>query len=251
MDCRNIIVADNFPQSFESSNIQIPDGMYADFEKLNSSKFALVLKVNTRFNSKVYSIILKRYFLRNISDFFKSIFLPSRAERAYKAGQMLLENGFLTPPAVAYSKKFLMTMEVRESTQIFNLLRTLPPEKKKNMIEQFAIAVGKMHDKGIFHGDLRIGNILVKENNENFEFYLIDNERTKKFDNIPWRLRIKNLVQLNMHKNNVDESERKLFFDIYLTQQSKPVDARKLAEAVIAKTNKRLEDKIKTTNERE
>lgn len=244
MKYRNIFIDDNFPCGFESSGISIPDGQRAVFEKLTSSKFALVLKFNILFKAKVYSIVLKKYFIRNISDFFKSLILPSRAERAFKAGQMLIANGFLTPKAVAYGRKFLMTMEVQNSTPFFKMLGILSPEKKKKMIEQFAQTIGKMHDKGIFHGDLRLGNILVKENNENFDFYFLDNERTKKFNDIPWKLRIKNLVQINMDRNNVDENDRKLFFDIYIKQQTQPIDAHKLADAVIAKTSKRLSKRV-------
>jgi serine/threonine protein kinase len=256
MHCKNIIVADDFPLGFEPSNIQIPDGRRADFEKLGSSKFALVLRFNILFKAKVYSIVLKKYFIRNFSDCLKFIFRKTRAQRAYEAGQMLIENGFLTPPAVAHGKQFLMTMDVKDSTQLFKLLETLPPEKKKTMIEQFAKTIGKMHDKGIVHGDLRLGNVLVKSTighferseaesrnllkEENFQFYFLDNERTRKYEQVPWKLRVKNLVQINMHRDNVDENDRKLFFDTYLAQQSKSIDAHKLSEEIILKTNKRL-----------
>jgi hypothetical protein len=134
-------------------------------------------------------------------------------------------------------------------------------QDRGRMIEQFAQTIGKMHDKGIFHGDLRLGNILVKEappchserseaeskillKQENFQFYFLDNERTKKFSSLPWKLRIKNLVQINIDRNNVDENDRKLFFDVYLAQQTKPIDAHKLAEDVIAKTNARLAKRV-------
>ncbi|HBG27313.1 MAG: hypothetical protein A2Y10_12730 [Planctomycetes bacterium GWF2_41_51] len=245
MKYKNIFIDDNFPSDFESSDIQIPDGRRADFEKLASSKFALVLKFNILFKAKVYSVILKKYFTRNISDFFKSLILPSRAKRAFKAGQMLIANGFLTPQAVAYGRKFLMTMEVRESTPFYKLLETLPAEKKKKMIEQFAQTIGKMHDKGIFHGDLRLGNILVKKNNEDFDFYLLDNERTKQFDNLPMHLRIKNLVQVNMNRDSFGKDCLDLFFDFYFAQQTNPLDAPKIKERVISKTTKRLASKAK------
>jgi hypothetical protein len=118
-----------------------------------------------------------------------------------------------------------------------------------------------MHDKGIFHGDLRLGNILVKEappchserseaesknllKQEDFQFYFLDNERTKKFNSLHWKLRIKNLVQINIDRNNVDENDRKLFFDIYLAQQTKPINGHKLAEDVMAKTNIRLAKRV-------
>ncbi len=240
---KEIIIADNFPEGFETSNIQIPDGTRADFEQLGSSKAAMVLKFHLLLKSKVYSIILKKYFIRNISDFFKSLFLPSRAQRAFKAGQMLTENGFLTPQAVAYGRKFLMTMEVADSASIYEMLVKLPDEKKKKLIEQFAQTVGRMHDKGIFHGDLRLGNILVKENNGNFDFYLLDNERTKKFNSIPWKLRVKNLVQVCMNRNEIGKDSLELFFKTYLAQQSEIIDAQKLLQEVDSKTTQRLEGK--------
>ncbi len=242
---KKITIADNFPQGFESSNIQIPDGTRADFEQLGSSKTALVLKFHILLKSKVYSIILKKYFVRNISDFFKSMILPSRAQRAFKAGQMLMGNGFLTPQAVAYGRKFLMTMEVADSDMLFKLLATMPVEKKKKMMEQFGQTIGKMHDEGICHGDLRLGNILVKENNEIFEFYFLDNERTKKNDSLPWNLRVKNLVQVNMNRDEIGEECWDLFFNTYLAQQRQPFNAKKIAEEVHFKTTKRLEGKNK------
>lgn len=242
---KKIIIADNFPEGFESSNIQIRDGARADFEKLSSSKTALVLKFHLLLKSKVYSIILKEYFVRNILDFFKSLFLPSRAQRAFKAGQMLTENGFLTPRTVAYGRKFMMTLEVADSTPFYQLLTALPDEKKQKLIEQFAQTIGKMHEKGIFHGDLRLGNILVKEKTENFDFYFLDNERTKKFNSLSWKLRVKNLVQICMNRDAVGKQCLESFFKTYLDQQRKTIDAQKLREQVDFKTTKRLEGKIK------
>jgi hypothetical protein len=63
------------------------------------------------------------------------------------------------------------------------------------------------------------------------------------------RLRIKNLVQANMHRGDVDENDRKTFFDAYISQQQSRIDAKTLAEKVISKTTKRLAKK--TTNEHE
>jgi len=243
MICRKILVADNFPAGFESCDTQIPDGQRASFEKLTSSKFALVLKFKILFKAKVYSIILKKYFNRNISDLFKSLILPTRAQRAFKAGQMLAANGFLTPPAIAYGRNILMTLEVRDSTPFYKLLGSLPQSQKRKMIEQFGKTVGKMHDTGIFHGDLRLGNVLVKSANDKFDFYFLDNERTKKFDILPSHLRVKNLVQINMDRDNVDENDRKVFFDSYIVQQTGSIDAKQIAENVITKTSERIQKK--------
>jgi len=261
---RNTLIADNFPLEFESSNIQVPDGRRASFEKLASSKFARVLRCNVFFGAKAYSLILKQYFNRNIFDYFKALIFSSRAEKAFKAGQMLTENGFLAPPAVACGRKFLMTLEVRNSTPFYKLLGTLPSPEKQKMIEQFGQTVGRMHNKGIFHGDLRLGNVLVKsahchferseaqsrnlfnknDSKDNFEFYFLDNERTKKLDNLPRRLRVKNLVQAFMIRENLTDADKTCFLNSYLAQQRTQIDKDKLIEEVISRTAKRLAKKL-------
>jgi serine/threonine protein kinase len=279
-------LSDDFPSGFESviaSSVNLPNGQRAAFERLTSSRFARVLKCNVLFKAKVYSLIIKHYFNRDILDIFKAFIFSSRAEKAFNAGQMLTQNGFLVPPAVACGRKLLITLEVKDSTPLYQLLGTLPPPEKKKMLEQFGKTVGQMHDKGIFHGDLRLGNILVKSppchsepegahtrhferseaesrnppsgvlsgaeesKDDNFAFYFLDNERTKKFNTLPMRLRVKNLVQANMHRGDVDENDRKTFFDAYISQQQSRIDGKLLAEKVISKTAKRLAAKgVKT-----
>ncbi|MDD5011448.1 MAG: lipopolysaccharide kinase InaA family protein [Phycisphaerae bacterium] len=275
-----IKLSDDFPSGFESviaSSVNLPNGQRAAFERLTSSRFARVLRCNVLFRAKVYSLIIKHYFNRNIFDIFKAMIFPTRAEKAFNAGQMMTENGFLVPPAVACGGKFLITLEVKDSTPLYQLLGKLAAAQKQKMLEQFGKTLGKMHGKGIFHGDLRLGNILVKsphchsepeaaptrhsepkaapsrhsersaaEARNLFDFYFLDNERSRKFNRLPMRLRVKNLVQANMHRGDVDENDRKIFFDAYISQQPQ-LDAKILAEKVISKTAKRLAAKgVKT-----
>ncbi len=271
-----IKLSDDFPSGFESviaSTVNLPNGQRAAFERLTSSRFARVLKCNVLFKAKVYSLIIKHYFNRDIFDIFKAFIFSSRAEKAFNAGQMMTENGFLVPPAVACGRKLLITLEVKNSTPLYQLLGTLPAAEKQKMLEQFGQTVGKMHVQGIFHGDLRLGNILVKSSHchsersaaesrnppsgvlseaeeskdENFDFYFLDNERSRKFNRLPMRLRVKNLVQLNMHRGDVDENDRKTFFDAYISQQQSRIDGNILAEKVISKTAKRLAKKNTNT----
>ena len=246
----NIKLSEDFPSGFESviaSSVSLPDGQRAAFEKLASSRFARVLKCNVLFRAKVYSLIIKQYFNRNLLDIFKALICLSRAEKAFNAGQMLIQNGFLVPPVVACGKKILITSEIKNSTPLYQLLSKLPPTEKQKMIEQFGQIVGLMHNQGIFHGDLRLGNILVKKNDSGFNFIFLDNERTKKFKKLPMRLRIKNLVQINMNQDELTQDGVRAFFDAYLAQQQIPIDRDKLAKKVISKTTKRLAAKgVKT-----
>ncbi len=104
-----------------------------------------------------------------------------------------------------------------------------------------------MHKADIFHGDLRPGNILIEVLDDDFHFYFIDNERTRYFhDEIPSRLREKNLVQINtILMSQITFTDRLIFFKAYLDEnpELKPV-ARKLIRKIFRKTKKKFRRKI-------
>ena len=119
---------------------------------------------------------------------------------------------------------------------------------KREWLRVLGRTVGRMHKAGIFHGDMRLGNMLGRKNKDGRQFFFLDNERTKKFRRLPFRLRVRNLVQLNMHpKNTLTNSDRMRFFKEYRTENknSKSEEIR-LIKKVVKITNRRLEKKIKS-----
>ncbi len=203
-------------------------------------------------------IYLKQYLCGSVLHFIKSIFRRSRAIRAFEAALMLAKNGFDTPAVVAMGectdglfnrKSFLATFVVENSKAIYQLI----PENSKisdkeqlqgwrQLIRAFGRTVGRMHAKDIFHGDLRLGNVLARQEENFWRFFFLDNERTKKFDKLPLELRVKNLVQVNMaRKGNLGNTDRMRFFREYCaeTKISKK-QSKSLAEKVIEKTYRRL-----------
>jgi tRNA A-37 threonylcarbamoyl transferase component Bud32 len=246
-----IKLADDFPSGFESvlsSSLQLPLGQRSSFEKLTSSKFASVLKFSCLFKAKVYHLILKQYLNRNFSDILKN-FISTRADRAFNAGQMLREKGFSTPPAVALCQKsfagfitadFLITQEITDSAPMTQLLAGLTGREKQILLEQFGQTVGRMHSEGFSHGDLRLGNVLTKKTGDKYEFIFLDNERTKKFNNLPMRLRIKNIVQIYMLRENLTEDDKNCFLTSYFAQQQTSIDKELFTKEVASKTANRL-----------
>ncbi len=258
-----IKLADDFPSAFESvvsSSAKTSNGQRSSFDKLASSKFAIVSKFSVLFRAKVYNLVLKQYLNRGLLDILKGLICFTRAQKAFDAGQMLKQNGFLVPPAVACGRKFFITLEVQNSTPLSQLLSELSGSEKQSLIEQFGQTIGLMHNKGIFHGDLRLGNVLVKsahchferseaqsrnlfnkkDSKDKYDFIFLDNERTKKFDNLSLRLRIKNLVQINMFRQNITDEDRTCFLTSYLAQQQIPINKDKLAKKIESRTAKRL-----------
>lgn len=210
--------------------------------------------------------VFKEYLKRGRFDTVTSLFTGSRAYKAWQRGNELLERGFNTPEVLIYGSQSLLFSPRRsfalmkfhmQSIGLHTLLKnhfTIPltPEKvklKRSLLRSAGRFVGKMHSKGIFHGDLRLDNILV-EGWETGEpaFSLIDNERNKYFNekHISNACRLKNLVQVNMViLPQITFTDRLRFFMAYLSENPRlNADAKNLARRVHLKTKKRLSEKI-------
>ncbi|MGA2914881.1 MAG: lipopolysaccharide kinase InaA family protein [Sedimentisphaerales bacterium] len=245
-------INDDFPAKFPpGSKDNFTDGRRSSFTKLPSSKSANVFKFNLLFKGKVHNLILKQFSNRSPLDIFKNLLLSCRSYRAFKADLMLRQHGFAPPDVVAVGKKtiagipvrnLIITREITDSVPLHKILE-INAAQRQEIISQFGLMVGRMHAENIFHGDLRFGNVLVKKENDKFTFFLLDNERTKKFKELPLRLRLKNLVQIYISRTNAEESERKCFLDAYLSQQNVKIDRGKFAAQLAARVKKRLSKK--------
>ncbi len=223
-----------------------------------SSDSSRVYKFSAGFDGMERWIYFKRYLWRSALDFIKHLVRPSRAKRAFKATLMLEKNGFEAPVVVAMGEckssfldreNFLATIEVEDAKQIYQFMpesaEDLTKEQlrdKRELIRVFGRTVGRMHARSIFHGDLKVVNVLARQEKKGWVFSFIDNERTKKFYRLPAWLRLKNLVQLNVDRTDaLTVTDRIRFFKSYL--QENPSIARKKSKwvkKIIAKTNLRL-----------
>jgi len=234
------------------------------FIKVPSSEYTNVFKCDVCINGTIHPLYLKQYLCRSAWDFLKHLFRASPAKRSFRASIMLQNNGFDAPIVIGLFERrtgpflidnLLLTREVKNAKSIGQCLtdmsRTLRKDtlpRKRNLIECFGETVGQMHTKGIFHGDLRLGNVLVQQKEEAWRFFFIDNERTKKFQRLPTRLRLKNLVQINMFQENISDTDRMRFFRKYCAQHTHTKEAEKaLAKHVLKKTEQRLRNKKKPT----
>jgi serine/threonine protein kinase len=218
-----------------------------------------VYKFTVNFDGIERCVYFKQYLFRSVCDFIKHLFRASRAKRAFKATLMLEKNGFEAPTIVAMGElksgffareNFLVTFEVENAKQIRQFvpktLENLDKEQlqsKRELIRAFGRTVGRMHAKGIFHGDLKSGNVLARREKNGWRFFFVDNERTKKFPLLPSWLRLKNLVQLNMHRDGISRTDRLRFFKSYQQENAAIRKSYKqLARKAIAKTRERLKN---------
>ena len=228
---------------------------------VQSSVVSRVYKFTTNFDDKKRCVYFKQYLFRSSLDFIKHIICSSRAKRAFKATLMLEKNGFETPRVVAMGKhkssffdrgNFLVTIGLEGAKQIHQFipdkLEDLSKEQLndlRELIRTFGHIVGKLHAARIFHGDLRLGNVLVTRQKDGWHIFFIDNERTRKFRRLPSRLRLKNLVQANMLISEcITKTDRMRFFKAYLSLNPLIQKRRAVwAKTIVSKTSRRLSRK--------
>ncbi len=232
------------------------------FTRVPSSEHADVFKYSISLDTVGRLFYLKKYLYRSRIDFAKHLFRPSRARRAFNATLMLLKNGFDTPAVMGLfenhtgpfcTDNLLLTDEVKSSKTLAQLLNEMCQNPGRNsftqkrvLVEAFGRIIGRLHAKGIFHGDLRLGNVLVVREEQKWRLFFIDNERTKQFSRLPDGLRLKNLVQINMFRNGITNSDRLRFFKAYLKNNPEVANnQRDWTERILTKTSFRLQNKKK------
>lgn len=240
--------------------LMLNDTCAGPLTKVQSSDFTRVFRGSISHKGAKHELYLKQYLCRSALDFMKHLFRPSRARRAFNASLMLRQNGFDAPGVVGlFERRFgpfctenaLLTEEVEAGRSMVEVLNDLCRDasagalaRKRALIKAFAETVGRMHARGIFHGDLRLGNVLAVQQGENLRFFFIDNERTREFHHLPSRLRLKNLVQVNMFIHGITNTDRLRFFGAYLAvNPSIQRNYRRWAGKINAKTNERLSRK--------
>ncbi len=235
------------------------NGVRGPFERVSSSRFSRVYRCRIGFFGTVHSLYLKQFLHRSTWDILKHLFRPSRAQRAFKASLMLAENGLSSPEVIAVGelkygfvpvRTFFITRQLENAASACALLEdfTRRPDKtraKRNLIAAFGETVGRMHAAGIFHGDLRPGNVFGEDTSEGWRFLFLDNERTRRFRRLPHRLIVKNLVQIGMlHKQLVTPTDRMRFLKSYLARNTRlRKDYKKLAAKVFSITQGRMAGK--------
>ncbi len=258
--CRVILYSYNLDEM-----LKIKDDLIDLFEKkkgspIKSSVFTSVIKFESKETRRIY--YYKEFLDRGLKDILKNLFGFYRAKKAFKAGHMLLQENFHTPEPVLFGikkkyffilKNFLITESVDgERTYEYIKKHYIMPmtfrliKEKRSMICAAGKEIGRLHKSEIFHGDLRVGNILISGTGENARFYFIDNERTVKRRGLSEKFRLKNLVQLNMlGLPHITRTDRLRFISSYIEANPGLSKTKKdLLRKIIFLTNKRKKHKF-------
>lgn len=188
-----------------------------DLEELSTSKSCTIIKDQKRI--KVYrveyrgtAIYIKRYNPYSLWSRLATIIQGSKALKAWQGANLLLEKGFNTAMPLAaidyrtfglIGKSFYVTKEISDSEISVHYYEDRFHEKKgllherRNFIRSMAKLFKELHQKGIYHNDLKDFNILIREDDGVLTPFLLDLEGVYRFKRVPQSKKIKNIVQLN------------------------------------------------------
>ena len=133
-----------------------------------------------------------------------------------------------------FYRAYLFTLEVpgaRDLIQFFQDIGSHPVGEvlalKRKIIRSAGRLVRQFHDSGFFHADLQLRNLLIADH----QVLLIDFDRSCRMQNLPHRMRMKNLLRLNRSVDKwkrrglpVTSSDRLRFFLAYAEEDPKARD---------------------------
>jgi len=188
-------------------------------------------------------VLYKEFRSRSRADALKAAVKGSRATRARLNGEALLLAGIDAPEVLLWGthpdgREYLfMKMAPGEGINHW-LQRTLVARTgealklRRQLLNALGTFIGRVHATGFIHGDLRPGNVLAAQTQDQFRFTLIDNERNVRKSPTPGRMLLRNLMQLNMlPPGDLSRTDRMRFFRAWRRQMRElsPVEAKILA----------------------
>lgn len=140
-------------------------------------------------------------------------FRKSKAKRSFEFANKLLENGIGTPQPIAFYENFDL-IGLNDSYYISEHLNcdltfrelVLQPDypEWELILRKFTQFSYKLHQKGIEFKDHSPGNTLIKKNeNDDYDFYLVDLNRMEFHSTMNFDMRMKNLCRLTPHKEMI------------------------------------------------
>lgn len=165
------------------------------------------------FQFKDMTVNVKSFKIPNIfNQIAYKFFRKSKAQRSFEYANKLMELGIGTPQPIAYyefttpllfkksyyvSEHLEYDLTYRELTNDFNI-----PDYEA-ILRAFTRFTYDLHEKGIHFLDHSPGNTLIRLNNGDYKFYLVDLNRMN-FGKLDFETRVKNFAKLTIHKSMVE-----------------------------------------------
>ncbi len=219
------------------SDLAPPDG---DPDRLLASPRCRLIKDQTKVRvglvdaAGIGPTYVKRYNAFSWRVRLGSFFVRSPALRALAGSRMLAQAGFRAAVPVAaleyrrwwlVEKSFFLTAEVTGAVpadQFWWAVRAQSPPLRRAFVASIARLFAELHRAGIYHGDLKDANVLVRREGNDIACYLLDLEHVRRRRRVASRRRVKNLVQLHRTLGRLASvRENLLFLRAYLGEEGR------------------------------
>lgn len=250
----------------------LPDGLLADFirdpELLCHEPSSTLIKRGSK--SRIVRLTLPVAEGESVAVIVKRVrfgpawrragffFVSSPALRSLKNALALRTRGIDTPSPVAafeyrdwkrVGTSYYLVEEIEDSQSLPILWLNIPKsgsktgkrKEKRGMLRSLATFFHRLHSRGIYHKDLKGGNILARKYGaETWQYYLIDIDGVWTRKRLSWFRRIKNLVQLyRTFGEHLSVKEKICFLKDYSDLFSLSRERRKAVAAEILSMNAR------------
>jgi len=173
-------------------------------------------------------ICIKQFCYSRWWDRFRGHFRLSKGLKAWLGGNGLMARGVssIKPLALMGQKSWFGPAESFLVMEASNAEEEMDRyickwfdgiKEKRKFIKAFAFWVCQLHQKNIYHQDMKTCNILVSENRETWNFNLLDLEDILLDENVNEKILFKNLLQLNTSTPKIITTRGRLrFFKEYM-----------------------------------
>lgn len=152
--------------------------------------------------------------------------------------------------AISAQKALLLIESADESVLVLEWVSGLPllefvrrhfksmsEAQRRDFVYSLAWFVVRLHVEGVYHHDLKGGNILVRFSGASFKFTLIDLDRVSYYFKVPLHLRLHNLAQLNASVGSpISVIDRYRFLKYYTALDSQLAETQDVCIEVMRRT---------------
>jgi tRNA A-37 threonylcarbamoyl transferase component Bud32 len=196
---------------------------------------------------------IKEY-IYSFIDVLKNIVRTHPAKRAWLAGQGLIVRDVPTAytwalieeyKILGIKRSYLVLEELNRAVPSNQYVTSLNNIEKPEFIKEFAVAIARLHNKGIYHADLKANNILIQfqgcaVDSPAWQFFFVDLDSVRFENKLSIACRIKNLAQLNASMPAViNRANRIRFFSDYCRQSLKRETKRNIISRIMQITIRR------------
>jgi GT2 family glycosyltransferase/serine/threonine protein kinase len=184
----------------------IKEGLYDDTiitgRVLKDSSYRTVLKKKYRYQDRSLNVVVKICRNTTWKEKIKTLLLSSKAKKEWNRSLWLIRRNIMTPKPIICAERrcwgilresIYVSEYIEDSQELLSFKKVFPAKslwEKRELIETFARFVASLHRVGFYHKDFHSGNILIRYDQGQTVYYVIDLHRSRIVGHLSMRQRL-------------------------------------------------------------